>query len=396
MVWPANSGAETNISPSGYSKDWAESEEVCFTIAKKPSITIWGGNTYTSGKITTAVSNKTNLAGYNTGDAKYNINPANNPKTFIFGSWTELGLIAGGQVSGLASGASTGVANNTNGTLWPNLTYKGAANKTANYSGNGNNNGNTSSPGGKSNTNSFCARSVLTIANNKCGSGIAGNIGSSSSFTNANNDRENIISRLVVTNEDRDVKHTVTNGFSINDESKKSGNGSLYYYNPGDLSFNGGTINKKTTQMIHAKNLTITGDIYYGGEGSIGNGYKTLNEIPRLVLYAEENVTIACNVERIDALVIAGKKVKTCDSDDINSKANSTQLTINGAIITGRLEANRTYGGATGNNTIIPAEIINFDPSLYLWSTNNSEAQGTTDADSNLETTYITEVAPRY
>ena len=76
----------------------------------------------------------------------------------------------------------------------------------------------------------------------------------------------------------------------------------------------------------------------------------------------------------------------------INNVANSTPLKVNGAIVAKTLISNRTYGAATGVNSIIPAEIINFDPTLYMWGN-----LGDDDGDDNgeLEVTLTKELAPR-
>ena len=99
----------------------------------------------------------------------------------------------------------------------------------------------------------------------------------------------------------------------------------------------------------------------------------------------------------LDALLVAEKDVKTCsNSGGINNPENSNQLIINGAVIASNLIANRTYGAATGANSMIPAEIINFDPSLYRWG--KSEAQANEDDDTieaELEEVYTREIAPR-
>ncbi|MBR2753748.1 hypothetical protein IKD82_01085, partial [Candidatus Saccharibacteria bacterium] len=84
-----------------------------------------------------------------------------------------------------------------------------------------------------------------------------------------------------------------------------------------------------------------------------------------------------------------------------NNANNSIQLKVNGAIIANELKPNRTYGAATGKNSIIPAEIINFDPSLYLWnvktkSTSGSETEGESSKHLDMEMTDIIEIAPRY
>ena len=144
-----------------------------------------------------------------------------------------------------------------------------------------------------------------------------------------------------------------------------------------------------TIKRVHGKhNIMIKGNIGYSDEE-----YVSLSQIPKIVVYAEEDIIIKCNVDRIDALLIAGGTVKTCDSDNLNDKRNSNQLQIFGAVIANKVVPNRTYGAATGANSIIPAEIINFDPSLYLWNKATNDYDDTISG--GLEANYVVEVAPR-
>ena len=73
-------------------------------------------------------------------------------------------------------------------------------------------------------------------------------------------------------------------------------------------------------------------------------------------------------------------------------EARSKQLMINGSVISNTLTLGRTYGAATGKNSVVPAEIINYDTSLYLWANNQSSAK----TSGKLAETYINELAPRY
>ena len=134
--------------------------------------------------------------------------------------------------------------------------------------------------------------------------------------------------------------------------------------------------------------IEITSDLKY-----LIDPYLSYEQMPKLVIYSKTNIKIDCDVKRIDALLIANDTVTTCaNSNDINSSANANQLFVNGAIVAKKLVANRTYGAAAGANSIVPAEIINFDPTLYQFS---SSAEMNDNAGGKLDTTYIHEVAPR-
>ena len=341
-MYPSNSGGDLNMNPNG-SNTWHISKSKCFKVAKKPSIQIWGGNVFSNGKISVPVSNKKHLAGY----------PDNN---YAFGSWTELGLIANGPVTGLASGAGMGYAEiNNNGDLSP-----------AYHPNDGlGNNGQGLAPGGWSGTNyNYCNISTLSFANDGCNNSSVGNLGNMT-FS----DRSNLINNLMNDNIEQRISNMI-NVAPVFSEDKK-------------------TILIRPDDNIPAtSDITISSDIKYTGP------YNSLSDVPKLFIYAK-NIKINCSVTRIDAVLIAEDVINTCadvDEDDVNSELRSNQLIINGTIITNKLLANRTYGAATGANSIIPAEIINYDSTLYLWGQNNVNLLNV----GRLETIYQRELAPRY
>lgn len=342
-VYPKDSFNDTNLKTNAYdsgdANSWAYSERVCFIVAKRPSLQIWGGNVYSRGRIATGTSIKNNLAGI----TDYDISTKNNDN-YVFGSWGELGIIASDRVTGLASGAATGLP-------LGNLE--------------------------RTNDTSFCHRSPLSFANIKCKEGAVGVIGASPSIASTDKDKQAIIDKFFTSGE----PNISSGAIALNEASEN------YYHSSGDLTVETSTVYKGATKVIHSDgDITINGNIYYDSEGSM-----ILNDIPKLVIYAE-NIIINCDVTNIDAILVANQNVKTCQSDDINSPDNSNPLTINGAVISNSFTPNRTYGAATGINSVVPAEIINFDPTLYLW--------GGSKADDNesilLDTTYIREVSPRY
>ena len=397
-VYPRDSGTDDNLNKNAYGinddRSWKKSDEVCFTVAKRPSIEVWGGNIYTRGKVTTATSTKNNLAGYS--DYSYKVEDNDNGVR-VFGSFGELGLIASGQVTGLASGASMGFASNNNGVLSPNPLAEV-------INTNPNTPANASNPGG-SKKSSICDRSPLTFANSPCGT--LGQLGKTATTTNMEDDKNNVLGKFI-----RELDSSNTGSpVVLNDRSKVQSDGTYYYYSNSDLEVGTGgskvttSIDNSTIQVVHSKNT-----LYVKGNLAYNETYQKYSELPKLVLYGK-NVVIECDVTRIDALIIADEKVVTCNnfSDDngnsdvnsgslfdnaknhINERANSNQLIINGAIVTKTLVANRTYGAASGANSIVPAEIINFDPTLYMWGgLGNDEG-----SDGDLEVTLTKELAPR-
>ena len=248
-------------------------------------------------------------------------------------------------------------------------------------------------PGGsrepKNATNIFL-RSTLTFANSPGSDTYVNGLGTAAGFNGIQNDKSAIVSNLV----GEDTKN-VSGEVNLNDENKLQDNGVYYYYGENDdLSVNGALADSGKIQLVHTKgNITINGDIRYAGD------YTKFEDVPKVVIYAK-NILVGCHVDRIDAVLIADGKVVTCGKDgtdedaigaNINDEANSNQLRINGAIIANKLIANRTYGAAAGINSIVPAEIIDFDPTLYLWKKAEAEKVG---ADRYL-TTYIHELSPR-
>ena len=379
-VYPATSGADTNWNnPDGDGK-WVDSAPACFVTAKRPSIQVWGGNIYSRGSIETSTSKKGNVAGYN------NYGIENNNSKLYFGSWGELGIIANDTVKEFSSGASLGYSSNTAGVLSPNPLNEVDNNAPL-----------APNPGG-SVLGSICDRSPLTFANSPCYFSAVGSIGNSITTSQIANDKASILGKYAYGGEPNlpDYRNVVLGTVTPHSDN-------VYYYYGGNnsLTLGTGSAEPGTTHIVHsASDITIVGDLTYGGT------YTNLENTPKIVIYGR-NITIDCNVAKIDALLIADNDVVTCDNFEhdynnainksqahVNDEANSHQLIINGAIIANRLIPNRTYGAATGGNSMVPAEIINFDPTLYLWGNNKSD--DSTDSSTNLDTSIIKELAPRW
>ena len=331
-VYPKDSKDDNALSTNLYDENdtnsWSYSNVIEYTIAKRPTLQVWGGNVYSNGNIKTSIADKRRLNG---------VAETNEESHYIFGSWAELGIIANGSVTGFASGAGYGYNND----------YVDLSNHRDGFN--------------------FCNVSTLSFANSGCRNKSTGGLESNAITNKITNDQESIIKKLFQTT-------GTTN--EIGDVLKTNSLDELKISNSGITAIDGenGTLN-------------INGNIEYIGS------YNSLEAIPKVVIHAK-NITIACNVARIDALLIADEDVKTCNSDDENEE-NRSQLRINGAIIAKRLIANRTYGAGTGANSGDPAEVINFDPSLYLWGMKNSD-ETSLNKSNNIDTVYIRELAPRY
>ena len=359
-LYPSNSGSDTNLNAAG-SGTWNVSDSKCFKIAKKPSLQVWGGGVFSNYTLKTPVSIKNNLNGY----VEYDIGATN--RNYIFGSGTELNLISINAVNGFSSGASTGFSHIENGIIWPRYNADNAveggveAELLASYG-----------PGGSFEASpNFCLRSILTFANNNCSgrNGTAGRLGGSGQ-SDAGKNKEALIERFKNADDVPTIDYErVYSDYTISENV---------------------FVDKGRTRVINVEggNAIIEHNIEFLNSTT----YDSISEIPKLVIFAK-NIKINCAVTQIDAVLIADGDVNTCyDSDDINDRAHSNQLIINGSIITNTLSANRTYGAAKGANSIIPAEIINYDATLYLWGSSRADATGS----GGLDATYIHELAPRY
>lgn len=359
-IYPANSGADTNWEDPEGSHTWAYSPQVCFTVAKKPSLQAWGGNVYSVGGISAPLSVKKHLAGYNS----YSVNVSG---LFTFGSWGELGVISGGTIGKFGSGAELGYSGFN--PLTPNLHPSDGA---------GNNASAPENPGGGRKKDLAEPLGIRVL--------------SGTNSTNIETDIDAINTYLI-----NGQEQNASGDISLADDDEKKMSNGAYYYGGKNLNLVGATVNKGQIYVVYdTGDITISSNITYPAD----NVYEKLEDVPKVVVYAN-NILIGCGVERIDAILVAKEKVVTCGKDgvdetaisnSINSSENSVQLKINGAIVARKLIANRTYGAATGANSIIPAEIINFDPTLYLWGGKEVEGQDS----GRLTTTYQSELSPRY
>lgn len=346
-AYPATSGDDTNWNNKDGDGKWAWSTPKCYTVAKRPSIQVWGGNVYSGGEINTGVSTKNNIVNHIAGNPSYAPESKEDPRTF--GSWGELGVISNGAVIGFGSGASMGYAADR-----------------------------ATDPGG-STTDDFCENSPLTFANDGCSSKSVGSIGNNASINKSEIDMQTIVSVL-----------------AANTDTTSS---DAYKYSKDDIVIDGSDridasdVNATTRVRRSEKDIIIEKNI----EFDRGYNYKELSEIKRAVLYAK-NIYIDCSVERVDAILIAENIVKTCvkngkEAPDLDGRdRGEKQLVVNGAIIARKLEADRTFGAGPGMNSIVPAELINFDSTLLLFGRNVDTLEDNTG---QLVTTSIYELAPR-
>ena len=363
-VYPENSGDSKNWQDPRGNDSWAFSEPVELTVAKKPSFQVWGGSVYSANTVNVLMAKKWHLEGVNDFNS---IRQGQPDDMYIFGSWAELSLVAEGEVRGLASGAGLGYGTTTDaGNAFQQKAIEAL--------------------GGR-NGSDYCLMSTLSIANSDCSSAVVGNLGRSSGRSG---DKSSLISDFVQEGD----QFNIEGEFSLSDvdDNRKTDKG-VYYYDGKNkkLSISESAIGAGATKVVRTNNdIAILGNIVYQNDG-----YSNLESIPKIIIYAK-NINISCSVTRIDAVLIADENINTCDgkknNEDVSLEARSKQLMINGSVISNTLTLGRTYGAATGKNSVVPAEIINYDTSLYLWANNQSSAT----APGKLTETYINELAPRY
>lgn len=372
-VYPFSVTSNTETNEQG-DQSWYISKPSCKQLAKRPTFQVWGAGMYSAGGIkTNQVTAKTNVLDENgyidTSNYRnmqniywgFNWEPKSSAKKVQFGSWGELGVTSGGTVENFGSGASTGYNgmqydnNDVNFTSpWKKVLADASWNSSSMVVGKG-------MPGGDTAETAFCLRSPLTIANSNCS---IGGFSESNMHTSLSSD---IIA--------------LTNMFPVGSAER-----------PGDSATVGGEVlyPGETRVNIWNGDITVTNDITY----ATTSGYSTIMDVPKYIIYASGNINIQCNVKRIDAVLLAGKTINTCSDggDDTWDGNRSTQLVINGAMVGNQIVLPRTYGAGMGRYSMVPAELVNYDSSLYLWA--NRQAEAATSG--QMSETTIRELAPRY
>lgn len=421
----SQSVALTNRSNSGL---WRSSKPNCYTVGKKPSISIKNGLLYAYNGVTASAFMR---------------KPGGVAQEYLFGSWSEYNALSSrSTIIGLSSGA-------------------GLAGGTTNFPADSNAR--------------VCRFSSMTLANTDCSTGNVGKVTlSNSATTSPKNMLEQIMTRYTATIDSQGnaiegladgsevdfkgmCKYDERAGTYIPTNTADSGNyhclnnGASYISSSGTLKFTddipGGGRNGITrvwhiqhnddqygtrTYVVRAKKIIVNRDIRYGTEsyentndGHSKTIFQSLAEMPQVLLIADE-IVIGESVRNLDAWLIADK-IDTCgisydnkplSTEEINSKVCNKQLHINGPVFTKNLYLNRTFGSGgdsqiardtggdqylvtlsengTGNfgtdkNVIAqPAEVFTISPEVYMWA----YAEGTRF--SQATTTYQRELPTRY
>ena len=364
------SGTNTNdmdMELNGYGNNTTRfSRPACQKVYKKPSFAVWGGSLFSNGSVSTTSALKRNIQNYGTYSAY------STTRRRMFSPWVEGLVVANGSVNNLASGAATG--------------YSLAGTIDTNYQP-------IAAPGGIRSSD-YCELSRLTIANSRCDMKTAGSAG----LENNTEVRDEIYGRYV-----SEVTHStyVKNGTSLNLTS------SANYTQVGTKRYtqtkSGATITQSqdtpltygTTHIVYSPgDLTIASNLTYP------TYFASANQVPQYIIYAKGNINILQDVTEINGIIISEGTLNTCsnltttESDGTLVSTGSTcdkRLKINGSVIADYLVFNRVYGASVGGFSAEPAEIIDYNPSLYLWSSSESR----NDISQDIVETYIHELAPR-
>lgn len=136
--------------------------------------------------------------------------------------------------------------------------------------------------------------------------------------------------------------------------------------------------------------IRSTGDLVIDGNLFYENNYRSIDEIPRLVLMAEGDIIINDHVRNIDAWLIARGTIYTCQHRPTVDTCGS-QLIVNGPVAANQLALRRSYGADHANGTQAqPAEVFNLRPDQIL------SAYAQSRRDGHAQTVYEVELPPRY
>lgn len=401
-IYPFSVKGDTDTDAEG-DQTWYISKPSCAKIAKRPTFQVWGGGIFSTGDIDTSVSIKRNILADGTGTTNFGTHDTsdyqkmstgtgtgqsldtdlgwtpNGIKETLFGSWCELSLTVGGKSEKTASSAATGYRNGYGGELSPwNKELSAAGVKiTKPDIGKGLFGGVQGNA-----VSNFCLRSPLSIGNIDCTTSnpMIGNFDlSSPSIGTPESNKQDLIERFP--EEGAGTSYEVMHDANIGYTEVSKG---------------------QTIINTVSGSTTISGNIVYDA-----TGLTTLQDVPKYIIYAiGGDITISCDVTRIDAILIADGKVNTCgdhtaegtgtrdkiEGNDNNNSDRSKQLVINGAVVAGSVVLPRSYGAGTGQHSITPAELINYDSSICLWANGKAEAVSS----GSFTETASRELAPRY
>ena len=256
----------------------------------------------------------------------------NNDHTF--GSWSDFAIIANQTISKTASGATliSGLAGRTN-----------------------------------------CNSSPLTIANDNCSASdnTRPAIGGAGIVTDSAGYAQKLFDRYIT-----DPSHyiDITANPVVNNSTLTSGRNPYVIYN-----------SDPSKSIYITYNVTV---------GTASRSYANKN-IPQVIIYSKGNIVIDQVVSKVNAWLIAEGDLNTCVDSSLTTPSLSAStcnndLVISGPVLANHVYFNRTFGADANKNTLPnPAEIVDLNPAVYLFSAN--EASGAQPI-----TTYLQKLPPRY
>jgi hypothetical protein len=323
---------------------WYHTSPSCIAIGKKPSAQVWAANLFSAGPVRTGFQVKTST---------------NN----VYGSWSEyaaLGQGTQGTIVGLGSGAAFAESN------------------TLPVSGGG--------------LASNCGFSLITLANNTCGSPSTAPLGQG----NIERGRAREIAlRYWNPSPLPDTWQTYpASSVNLSTLPAMTSGKTVLQITGGNMTITGGTLAAGRTVVINSTGVvTIADSVQYTPWGLSG-----ISQIPQLLIFAQE-IRIESRATRVDAWLLAGLQggtgiVKTCSDGSFiygvyGGNQCGDQLKINGPIIAKQMWLHRSHFDNSGA-TMPPSEILNLRSDAFLWA--YSQSQNTSQA----FLTYSREVAPRY
>ena len=358
-IHSASSGDDTGNGITDY--NWAISPATCYTVAKKPSLHVYGGSTFTNGSVKTAITEKFNTS-----------------KSKAFGSLDEFAITGSKSIITTTTGMASGNTFNNSG-------YSTAAST-------------------MEDPDVLCGLSPLSIANYKCKSGRVGysNIALDNTMVNR------LMARFTLTSAEDGKSKNLSNinlatDFTLSDNTVRA---YRYVFLDGASTIKAApVVGNGVNYIIYARgDVTIDTNITYADS----DDYTSVADIPQVVIIVPNgNVKISQNVTQLDAWIIAPDgTINTCYEYKTNGGTNDASknenelvninnhcnqpLTINGPVVAKNLILNRTAGAGAGNNSSKPAEAINLTADTYIWA--YAQARDYPQA----FTTYLRELAPRY
>ena len=346
---------------SSSSTEWRHSDLQCLIIGKKPKVQVHGsgvsvGRSFSGEDFNTGARIDTSIT------SLHGVPNGSGYESRTFGSWSEYGVFAPGEVRWMASASG--------------LSEGSVSDKQVDWS-----------------------RLSFTHANNQFGCSVEYGC-----YTPPRVNLPNVASIFPTTR-----AQSLGSAASINlsDLVDSSGGNHIATTNRPTLVITGGTLGAGRWVVLNAPDthVIIAGDIQYSNDS-----LASISDIPQLVVIAQD-ITIASSVEHVDAWLIAQGALATCDqrgnatqlrngsyyrSNSANLTADhcGRRLTVNGPVIANQLYLRRTAGSeaATSSHPLHPgqpAEVFNLRPDVYLWANN-------VGAKKVYKTTNIQELPPRY